>query len=838
MPPVRSTGFGRRPVPPERLIPKRDTPFASALVDALIIGVAALAAIRLTPDRFAELVLAVAVLSVAGSVVLGRRRQDDESRGTGRRQILNEIAGAIGRTWVAALLISVVGAAAFAGLHNAGSLATILVVFAPWMVIVRSTALRRRRRSLASVGLDTVEAIGRDAPAATCATVGILVSALLLARWAGSDGATLNEVFVSRGTVFLVGGGCIALVWSWVLRETLVAIGRGDVAATLPAVVVAVLFVTVTSTTVVLRTPAGSAYGFAVGGLIVVGGYLVTLPWSPMGLRARVIHATTRLADDSARSGRGTRAGIVPVVHEPAEIDRTAALRGYLGVCVFVVFAILIPGYVIGSIPSRSGNLWVVIMPVLVLASARLAWLVRRGERRLLEMTFWVFTYTFMGLAALAQIRDRSSPDTVVRLSWDLVPSAAGLVLFGAVAFVAGSYVASRMSQRTEADGNKDADTERVVGGTDRGGAALGWTVSYRKLLVFSMFTILLNLYYLAHVGVVQFTRSRIDALVAYDAVWSAGSAGVLILPATYMSLLVGWVAWMRLRRESQALAAAGYQTPPSIGRVSLFFVIVIGVLLANTMNPVSNARYLSGTAMLAAAVAFGLFSTPNRFRTMVVSFILALIVIFPLADAFRFSDSAEFKTSGPIESLLSADYDSFAQVTNGLLVAARDGIEPGRQFLGVVLWAYPRSAWPAKPEDTGILLANDRGYPFTNLSAPIWVEFYMNGGWILVGLGMAFLGYLFYRCDTAIDKQMQYSAMPTVLGTIIPFYLLILLRGSLLQAMSYLTLIIICALVVRARPGPVGGTFDRRWLPDTMRYADVGVRPQLVPARRVGGQS
>jgi hypothetical protein len=189
------------------------------------------------------------------------------------------------------------------------------------------------------------------------------------------------------------------------------------------------------------------------------------------------------------------------------------------------------------------------------------------------------------------------------------------------------------------------------------------------------------------------------------------------------------------------------------------------------------------------------------------LGFLAALLVVFPLADAFRVSQQAELKAGNPIQSLMSDDYDSFAQLMNGYLISIRDGVAPGRQFYGVLLWWVPRNMWPDKPVDTGIFIANMRGYGFTNLSAPLWVELFLNGGWLVLAVGMFALGFGLHRWDTGLDSQFQDYHMPSVLGSILPFYMLILLRGSLLQAASFLFFIVVFAAFVRqpkssARPG------------------------------------
>ena len=38
--------------------------------------------------------------------------------------------------------------------------------------------------------------------------------------------------------------------------------------------------------------------------------------------------------------------------------------------------------------------------------------------------------------------------------------------------------------------------------------------------------------------------------------------------------------------------------------------LVVIGIFLTVLMNPISNPRYMSGTAILSVATAFGLFAT------------------------------------------------------------------------------------------------------------------------------------------------------------------------------------------------------------------------------------
>jgi hypothetical protein len=457
-----------------------------------------------------------------------------------------------------------------------------------------------------------------------------------------------------------------------------------------------------------------------------------------------------------------------------------------LGVWTFGVMAVLVPVAIMSACAAPTGRLWLAPMLIIVISAARFAWIMGAGVRRLSETMFWSFTYAFMGLAPLAQLLRDSWPETVPRTDTTQVIIATTIVLGGMLAFLAGVAV-DRLVPRRPAPLRGEQRSEAT------------FTVDYGRLMICATGATLLTLFYLSRVGPIQFLKSRDEAFQALNASLFGGSVGVVFRAAVYMSLLVAWVGLVRWRREARVAERTGVVQPPGRMRLNLVLIVVLGLLLANCLNPISNARYLSGTAILAAAAALGMFATARRFRLSAYGFLLGLLVVFPQADAFRYSREATIK-GGPMESLLSADYDSFAQVVNSVTVAAREGINYGHQALGVLLFWVPRAIWPGKAVDTGIYIASERGYPFTNLSAPLWIEFYLNAGWIGLIVCMGLLGYFLHRWDTKLNRDLIIFSMPSVLGSIVPFYMLILLRGSLLQAAPYLFFTVVCAIFIGAR--------------------------------------
>ncbi|MFI5509954.1 oligosaccharide repeat unit polymerase [Mycobacterium sp. NPDC051804] len=434
--------------------------------------------------------------------------------------------------------------------------------------------------------------------------------------------------------------------------------------------------------------------------------------------------------------------------------------------------AVLFPAALVLLTPSTASSVWWLSLIVTTLSALRWAWIVAEGRRRLFEMSFWVFTYVFLGVAPLVQMRSGINPQTTPRLDADLQQAAMVVVIVGLAAFVVGLSFT--------------APTHRKLfrGRYVHDGADLTRTV----LLAFV--ALLSAVFYIGKIGLGTLFSTRDEAVIAVAAAWPESSVAALISGFTVMTLLVSFIALVNAIRETRS------RDWPLVA-----LCVCVGVVLAVVANPITSPRYVFGTAALAVAALFGLFATPRLFRTTAILWVVALIGLFPLADAFRYSSEGEIKAGSVVESLTSADFDAFAQINNTLLYVDRHGFTDGEQAVGVLLFWVPRGIWPDKPRDTGILLAASRSYSFQNLSAPLWSELYVNAGWPLLILGMILAGALVRKLDGRIEESLQRARAPGILACVMPFYLVILLRGSLLQAMSYLTVILACtAFVARWR--------------------------------------
>jgi hypothetical protein len=230
--------------------------------------------------------------------------------------------------------------------------------------------------------------------------------------------------------------------------------------------------------------------------------------------------------------------------------------------------------------------------------------------------------------------------------------------------------------------------------------------------------------------------------------------------------------------------------------------IVMLGITMVLN-NPISTPRFKVGTILLSI-----LFVLPWRRWSSAATIsgaVFGLVLIFPFADLFRntldTNLSARLAQTSVISELTeNGDYDAFQMITNAAMVLEKNGtdFQLGRQISGALLFWVPRALWPNKPIATGEWIAERQGYGYTNLSAPLWVEFFIDGGWLLLMIGFMGYGYLVRVVDRwhAISHNSGSARIVSILVPIYAGYQLFLLRGSLMPALAYLTPIVLVALV------------------------------------------
>lgn len=428
---------------------------------------------------------------------------------------------------------------------------------------------------------------------------------------------------------------------------------------------------------------------------------------------------------------------------------------------------------------------------IAIFAGIRFAVIVGSKTRRLFEMVIWMFVYVFLGIAPMVQMRLGQDTDTAPGIDHSHDWISAFIVLAGCAAFLIGSVVETH---------RKNAKAH------DSLAPAIG--VSPVRANILTIVVLGIFAYYVSKVGVANLFQSRSSLDAIRQMIWPDKTTYSMIVGATSMGLLVSTIAQMHIRRQRKAEGQPRPWLLPLLSFVSLFICV----------NPISSPRYVFGTVLLAMLGAFGAFSTVKRFRVVALSSVFGLVYLFPIADMFRRSLDPTAKSQNPLESMLSGDFDSFSQITNTVSYVNDIGLTWGNQLLGVLFFWVPRSIWPDKAIDTGTMLGEWRGYRFTNLSAPLWAELYINGGWILLVIAMLALGVAVARVDKKSELVLARAGYPTVLACIVPFYLLIILRGSLLQSVAMISIVLAMSYFVRGSRPKVAAKPPRSKLPNAYR--------------------
>ena len=453
----------------------------------------------------------------------------------------------------------------------------------------------------------------------------------------------------------------------------------------------------------------------------------------------------------------------MPIVERVAARGSAVGIDGLVSFFVAVGLVVVFPWLVIGGLPDGGRNgTWVLCLAIAAWSGLRLALIVGSGAPRLFTLSFWLYCYLFMGVAPAAQIRADEMASTTPRLDPALDLPTFAVVVLGIVAFEIGSLLRGRGASSTAVAPHPDASVAAASSSVTRG------------LWLLAAVTPVVALFVLRIGPATLFSSREEFALVANE------RFDETVLPVVraiaWVPALVVLHRIISRRRDHPEIGLSG---PERLG----IAVAVAALVFAN--NPLTSSRYAFGSMALSLAVLGGGLATDRRARRTMLAVIIGFVVLFPIADAFRLEETGGFGISLRDEYAGNPDYDSFGQISNALTVVADNGFSFLTQAFGVLLFFVPRSLWTDKPFDTGVYLARERGYDFENLSAPLWSELFVIGGHATVALGFLALGYVIAAADRRLIDGVRGRRQYSVAAAFMPFYLIILLRGSLLQAMA-----------------------------------------------------
>lgn len=225
----------------------------------------------------------------------------------------------------------------------------------------------------------------------------------------------------------------------------------------------------------------------------------------------------------------------------------------------------------------------------------------------------------------------------------------------------------------------------------------------------------------------------------------------------------------------------------------SFIFTIIALLILLIGCFPMHLSRNAFGAIYICVLVTLvPWIKKNNRF---IVLFTVCFLFMFPVMDLYRHKSFTEVGLREIFNSLITykdyfntANYDAYQMIIAAENATDIVGYTYGRQLLGVLLFFIPRNMWVNKPIGTGAYISSIINLEFSNISAPLIAEGYINFGIIgIIGFGL-FTGMILRMLDNTYwsNNKENLSFINLIYFYVVP-YMLFICRGDLLSAWAYL---------------------------------------------------
>lgn len=319
--------------------------------------------------------------------------------------------------------------------------------------------------------------------------------------------------------------------------------------------------------------------------------------------------------------------------------------------------------------------------------------------------------------------------------------------------------------------------------------------------------------------GLSTFALAGLTGLCAFISLISVPFIGASAADASVTPVLLAFRKFLFFLPTALFLIALA-QVKGSSARRSFLHLLLLLLLFACVMvtqNPATEKR--NGLGPVYLATAFLLFRGWFPRKGVQVAWLVGvLVVLFPLTAVlttipWKYLDEVEIPWTVLSDHFLGTHYDAWANTYSAIEMTERNGLSGGQQLAGALLFYVPSTWWSGKPLATGIEIGNFlmTYYQmwFTNLSAPLVAEGFLDFGYLGVvayGLGLAALVR-----SIEIWAAPGRSATSQAIAVYLAFFLVFLLRGSLMIAVAYGSGALVAFGVARvlvgllaSRPAPV----------------------------------
>ncbi|MBR4508460.1 MAG: oligosaccharide repeat unit polymerase [Elusimicrobiaceae bacterium] len=389
-----------------------------------------------------------------------------------------------------------------------------------------------------------------------------------------------------------------------------------------------------------------------------------------------------------------------------------------------------------------------------------------------LMMINWAFCILFFFMAPVVQYTNFLFP-WVGNRSDDIILYANICLFVWTIFIIIGSFFA----KRSKTNNLKNAKTIYL---------------SFSLILILTIFNILIMFWNVYNVG--------------FANIFSRATRSFIILEERSITILISHL--------SQAIAYFAFIYAllyVKKNRKGFLFMFINGIALLISCFPTALSRHA------AAVIYFGillistkLFRIKGVFLTVLL---FSFIIVFPFMEVFRNLSIQDIDILGYLSNVFSnissiwlgGGYDAYSNFTLVIEYVKQYGPTWGYQLLGVLFFFIPRAIWPLKPIGTGAFIASSLGWRFTNISAPLPAEGFINFGIFGLILFAFILGYAITRADEYYWKNMINGSKEnitnfSVIYPVCVMFLFFIYRGDLLSSYAYLMAYIFVWFVISRR--------------------------------------
>jgi oligosaccharide repeat unit polymerase len=279
----------------------------------------------------------------------------------------------------------------------------------------------------------------------------------------------------------------------------------------------------------------------------------------------------------------------------------------------------------------------------------------------------------------------------------------------------------------------------------------------------------------LRHFGFGYLTASRLEQFLEYE----TDGVGYFLFDVC-MRLMLYWCIALAAIVTRDVVVNEGVFRWRALACVAVLLGIIVEIAIFS--NPLATPRFLVLGLLLMMVLVFSDFRSPVMRLGLVAGAAAGLYLVFPiLGSVARDLEITWVLDREQLTAYLShLDFDNGAQLLMGYRYAQEQGYSEGLNVLSALLVLVPRSIWPQKSEGIGGAIVTHFGGTFPNVSAPIYLEFFIDFGFAGVAVFSLALGLLLGWANQVAARAGRYS-VPWMLNIALFATMPLLVRGAVM---------------------------------------------------------